>query len=132
MIHNALAKLHCGGRWTTARKRSFIVSALRRASGRWAPKNDAKAAARIARNTYRCCSCHKTVTNTEIQIDHIVPVVDPVIGFKTWDDFIARLFVEIDGFRALCTDCHSQVTTKQREIRKERLAKEKASKNEQH
>lgn len=131
MASNAPAKLHCGGRWTAARKRGFIVSALRRASGRWAPKGDAKAAARTSRNAYRCCSCHKIVTNTEIQIDHIIPVVDPVIGFKTWDDFIARLFVEVDGFRALCTDCHSQVTAKQREIRKERLAKEKASKNEQ-
>lgn len=129
---NDSAKPHCGGLWTTARKHSFIVSALRRASSRWAPKYACKKAARIARNSYRCCSCHKTFPNTEIQIDHIIPVVDPVIGFTTWDDFIARLFVEIDGFRAICADCHSQVTAKQREIRKERLAKEKSSKNEQH
>ena len=124
---NASAKLHCGGRWTAARKHSFIVSALRRASGRWAPKNDSKKAACLERNTYRCCSCHKTVTNTEIQIDHVIPVVDPVIGFTTWDDFINRLFVEIDGFRAVCTSCHSEITAKQREIRTQRLANEKVS-----
>ena len=125
MIHNALAKLHCGGRWTTARKRSFIVSALRRASGRWAPKNDAKAAARIARNTYRCASCAKTFGNSDIHIDHIIPVVDPAKGFTTWDDFITRLFVEINGFRAVCTTCHSEITAKQRNVRNERLANEK-------
>ena len=125
MASNAPAKLHCGGRWTAARKRGFIVSALRRASGRWAPKNDAKAASRISRNAYRCCSCHKIVTNTEIQIDHIIPVVDPTKGFTTWDDFITRLFVEIDGFRSVCTTCHAEITAKQRNVRNERLANEK-------
>ena len=127
MIKNASAGLHCGGRWTAARKHSFIVSALRRASGRWAPKNDAKAAARIARNTYRCASCAKTFGNSDIHIDHIIPVVDPAIGFSTWDSFIARLFVEIDGFRAVCTTCHSEITAKQRSIRSERIAHEKIS-----
>jgi 5-methylcytosine-specific restriction endonuclease McrA len=127
MASNAPAKLHCGGRWTAARKRGFIVSALRRASGRWAPKNDSKKAARLERNTYRCASCAKTFGHTDIHIDHIVPVVDPAKGFTTWDDFINRLFVEIDGFRAVCTSCHSEITAKQREVRTQRLAHEKVS-----
>ncbi len=125
MPKNVPTELHCGGRWTTARKHSFIVSALRRASGRWAPKNDAKKAARLERNTYRCASCAKTFGHTDIHIDHIIPVVDPSKGFTTWDDFIARLFVEIDGFRAVCTSCHSEITAKQREVRTKRLANEK-------
>ena len=31
-------KPYCNGQWTAARKKSFITSALRRASSRWAPK----------------------------------------------------------------------------------------------
>jgi hypothetical protein len=33
--------------------------------------------------------------------------------------------VEIDGFRAVCTTCHSEITAKQRNVRNERLANEK-------
>ena len=51
-------------------------------------------------------------------MDHVVPVVDPVRGFDGWDSFIARLFVEADGYRCLCTDCHTKVTAEQRAIRK--------------
>lgn len=122
---NDSAKPHCGGLWTAARKHSFIVSALRRASSRWAPKYACKKAARIARNSYRCASCSKAFGNSDIHIDHIIPVVDPATGFTTWDQFIARLFVEIDGFRAVCTTCHAEITAKQREIRTQRLANEK-------
>jgi 5-methylcytosine-specific restriction endonuclease McrA len=111
-------KLHCGGRWTLARKRSFITSALRRASGRWAPKYECKKRARVGRNQYVCASCGKTVGNKSIRVDHITPVVDPVHGFVGWDQFIDRLFVEIDGYQAICLACHEDKTTKEREVRK--------------
>lgn len=51
-------------------------------------------------------------------MDHVQPVVDPATGFTTWDNFIERLFVEVDGFRLLCKACHAEVTQKQREQRK--------------
>ena len=112
------AKTRNGGQWTTARFRSFITSALRRASGRWGPKNRAKQLARVARNTYRCAACQKLYGNSQVHIDHIAPVVDPVRGFVSWDEFIARLFVEVEGFRCLCESCHAEVTAQQREVRK--------------
>lgn len=111
-------KPHCNGQWTDARKRSFIVSALRRASCRWAPKHLCRKQARIARNQYRCAACSAIVGNKDIHLDHIVPVVDPMRGFQSWDEFIARLFVEADGFRAICKACHAQTTAQQREARK--------------
>jgi hypothetical protein len=50
-------------------------------------------------------------------MDHIVPVVDPIRGFVDWDEYIDRLFVEMDGYRCLCKQCHAAVTAKQREAR---------------
>ena len=56
-------------------------------------------------------------------MDHVNPVVDPVRGFNGWDEYIARLFVEQDGYRCLCTNCHAEVTAKQRIIRKQNKVK---------
>lgn len=111
-------KPYNGGTWSKARFRSFVTSALRRASGRWGPKHQCRKLARVGRNQYRCAACQKIVGNAETHVDHIEPVVDPVRGFQGWDEFVQRLFVEADGFRLLCHECHQEVTQKQREIRK--------------
>ena len=117
-------KPYCNGQWTKARFRSFIISALRRASCRWAPKYTARKAARIARNAYRCAACAKVVPNKEVAVDHIRPVVDPSRGFTTWDDYIARMFVEADGYQVICKSCHLTKTQAERQQRK--AAKNKA------
>jgi hypothetical protein len=44
--------------------------------------------------------------------------VDPVRGFVSWDEFIARLFVEQSGYQVLCQACHAVKTGKEREVRK--------------
>jgi len=111
-------KLYCNGQWTKARFKSFITSALRRASSRWAPKYTCKKQARTARNTYTCSLCANSVGNKDIKIDHIHPVVDPEKGFVSWDSFIERLFVELDGYQAICITCHKAKTNEEREIRK--------------
>ena len=64
-------KPYCNGQWTKARFKSFVTSALRRASSRWAPKLTSKKNARTARNTYTCSLCSKSVGNKDIKIDHI-------------------------------------------------------------
>ena len=99
-------KPYCNGQWTKARFKSFVTSALRRASSRWAPKYTCKKNSRTARNTYKCSLCNKSVGNKDIKIDHIHPVVDPTKGFESWDKFIERLFVELDGYQAICITCH--------------------------
>ena len=106
------------GLWTEARFRSFVKSALRSASNRWGPKYAAKRSARSARNSYLCSSCSSLVPNKEAKVDHIVPVVDPVRGFVSWDEFIARLFVEQSGYQVLCQACHAVKTGQEREVRK--------------
>lgn len=116
-------KPHCNGEWTPARFRAFIVSALRRASCRWAPKHLCRKQARIARNRYRCAACSAIVGNKDTHVDHVEPVIDPARGFEGWDQFIARLFVEVSGYRLICKACHAETTAQQREVRK--LAKQK-------
>jgi 5-methylcytosine-specific restriction endonuclease McrA len=113
-------KPYCNGQWTAPRFRSFVISALRRASCRWAPKYSARKGARIGRNQYRCASCSAIVGNKDIAVDHIQPVVDPACGFTTWDDYIARMFVEADGYQAICRSCHAAKTKQEREVRKTR------------
>ena len=117
-MKNQLLKPHCNGQWTDARKRSFIVSALRRASSRWAPKYTCKKNARSGRNQYTCVLCKQVVGNKDIKIDHIEPVVDPALGFQGYDEFIKRLFVELDGYQAICITCHQIKTNNERQRRR--------------
>ena len=116
-------KTRCSGQWTSARFSSFIKSALRGASNRWQPKYAAKRAAKIGRNQYVCALCRAVVGNKDSHMDHVNPVVDPVRGFNGWDEYIARLFVEQDGYRCLCTNCHAEVTVNQRLVRKQNKPK---------
>lgn len=123
------------GLYTEAGFTSFIKSALRRASSRWKPRTDVLKLARVEKGRYLCSGCEQIVPVTVIndkgkrvknlEVDHVVPVVDPEEGFVNWDTFIRRLFVEPEGFRVLCRDCHSKVTQAQNDIAKARRAKAK-------
>ena len=110
-------KTRCNGQWTEARFKGFIVSALRRASSRWSPKYTCKKEAKRGYNKYECALCHEIVGNKNIKVDHIDPVVDPEVGFIGYDEFIKRLFVEIDGYQAICTHCHQKKTNAEKELR---------------
>lgn len=121
-----------GGQWTEARFKGFIISALRSASQRWGPKNQCIREARVSRGLYKCDGCGKIVSATlppppgkkrrikNIVADHIEPVVDPRVGFVDWNTYIARMFVEREGYQALCHDCHTKKSEKERELAKER------------
>lgn len=113
------AKTRCGGQWTPARFSSFIKSALRSASNRWQPKYQCKKDARTARNTYTCAGCKKSYPSKSVRVDHIEPVVDTKRGFRTWDEYIERMFVERDGFQLLCMECHDFKTSLEKATRKE-------------
>ncbi len=128
-------KEHCGGRWTSAKKHSFIVNALRQATRKWAPIQDVYKKARVSRGFYLCDMCKEEVPATttneagkrvkNVHVDHHPPVVPPDEGFTTWDSFIEGLFCEEDKLRVLCRSCHSEVTNQERKIAAERRAKDK-------
>jgi hypothetical protein len=62
--------------------------------------------------------CKDRFKNNEVVLDHIVPVVDPKLGFTNWDDYINRMFPEKEGFQVLCNDCHDIKTELEDEMRK--------------
>jgi hypothetical protein len=59
------------------------------------------------------------------QLDHSDPVVEPEVGFKDWNTYIDRMF--LNKMQFLCKPCHASKTADENIIRKARkkLAREK-------
>ena len=108
-----------GGKWTEGRFEGFVTSILRGGMRRWAPKHEALKNAytttklskskRQAKH-YRCASCEEEFTSTNVQVDHR----EPIGKCKTWDEFIERLFCEVENLQVLCKPCHKEKTKKER------------------
>jgi len=114
-------KTRNSGRWTEARFRSFVYSALRGAFRRWGPKSDVladaftrvktnKASGRKAKH-YRCAECGKEFPQKQMQVDH----TEAIGEWKSWDRFIERLFCEKDNLQVLCKPCHKTKTKKEKQ-----------------
>ncbi|MDM8548296.1 hypothetical protein QUF61_17530 [Candidatus Venteria ishoeyi] len=138
----AVEKIRNGGAWTEAEFNSRITSALRKVSSYWKPKQKCLKKANVSRGMYRCEHCKQVVPLkiwgvwksgkkegkprkiTNILADHINPVVDPAVGNISWDVYIERMFVEEDGYQALCHDCHSKKTKAENAIATARRKRE--------
>jgi hypothetical protein len=130
-------KPYNGGQWTKARFHSFIVSALRSASQKWGPKwrcidatfvrNGKSPKTGRPCKLHRCSECGGLFVKGDMRADHIIPVVDPNTGFTNWDDFVERMFVECEGFQALCVGCHRVKSAEERVVRD--LAKRRSAGN---
>lgn len=100
--------------------KAFVIATLRRSSYRWKYRNSAYKAARVDRGLYKCNSCHGTYGRKDIRIDHVEPVIAlNGEGFKTWDEYITRMFVKAEQYQVLCEQCHSVKTSLEKSIRKE-------------
>lgn len=106
---------------------TFIKGHLRKASRWWKPLSETLKEARVARGWYLCNSCKENVPNStvvngkrvkNIQVDHRNPVVDPLKGFTTWDEFISRLFCEKENLQVLCSACHNFKSQQERDLSK--------------
>lgn len=110
---------------TKAWKTWMIRSALRKLTMRWRPITETKKKARVRRWFYLCAWCGQEVPSTiiatlknwkvkrvnNIIIDHIIPIVDPLIWFNWWDDWIEKAFDEdINNFQLLCRECNTHKT----------------------
>ena len=113
-----IKKTRCNNTWTENKYNCFIKSILRRASGRWAPKQTCKKNSRVARNKYKCAICNNIVGNKDIKVDHKNPVVSVQDGFINWDVYIKRLFVEQHMLQAICKKCHDIKTLVENKQRK--------------
>lgn len=128
--------VRCNGRWTQAQFNSFIKNNLRSASRKWAPIQDCKKEAHVGRGEYLCAGCKQVVPPTiydedkrkrvkNIHVDHIKPIIDPAVGFVSWDETIERMFCDSDNLQLLCNDCHKAKSQEEIDIAKARRQKEK-------
>lgn len=79
-------------------------------------KKDGTTAAR-PRVEFLCSSCNEWFMRKDIQVDHEVPVIDPVKGFETWEIFSDRLFCDPSNLNVLCKPCHKVKTDEEKRIR---------------
>lgn len=117
-----VSKPRNNGQWTEARYRGFIRSALRKAWTRWNPNHEAKRTARIERGVYMCAGYERDAhpTPASIRVDGkrknnvFTDHIDPIGTHRTWDETIARMFVEVDQLQVLCKECHDSKTKDER------------------
>lgn len=66
---------------------------------------------------YRCADCQKEYPLSDVNVDHIDPVVDPAIGFVDWNTYVSRMFCPKDGLQVLCGACHTIKTNKEKKVK---------------
>ena len=69
---------------------------------------------------YRCAKCLGAFPSKDVQVDHIKPIINPSIGFTTWDDVVNNMFCEKNNLQVLCLACHKIKTQAEKAISKER------------
>jgi len=140
-MRKAIEKPYAGGQWTTARMRSFVMSALRRAQ--WPVKFQSMKSAFVKAGVnpatgrmcklHLCEQCNNLFPQKDMAVDHIEPVV-PLKGFENtdgflgydWDQVIRRLYCESHKLQVLCKPCHKE---KSLDERAERAAFKKSKKS---
>jgi 5-methylcytosine-specific restriction endonuclease McrA len=93
-------------------RREFLRAGLRRLSSRWPFAYECMRLARKARGVYVCAKCKGEFRRSQVQRDHIVPVVGKE-GFQSLDQlpsFVRNLLVRTEGYQALCRTCHKAKT----------------------
>ena len=111
--------------WSDARYHAFIVSILRAGSRRYPPKyevlKEAYVDTRINPETkrlskhYRCAECRELFPSRRVQVDHKEPVIGTT-GFKSWDDYIERLYCSKSNLQTLCLTCHKTKTQLEKQL----------------
>lgn len=107
--------------WSTARYKTFVRSALRKAWTKWPPKFVAlKRAQRASESTnkklkweYQCAHCQQWHRGDAVSVDHIVPWGDP--WSMSFIDACRALLVSADELQVLCDACHEIKTQFERQ-----------------
>jgi 5-methylcytosine-specific restriction endonuclease McrA len=97
--------------------KSYAIAVLRRASYRTPARGEVLRTARVAYGRYRCAKCTDVFGRKEVQVDHILPVVQ-TSGWDGFDGFISRLFCDPSGLQVLCKPCHKDKSQAENKTRK--------------
>lgn len=113
--------------WSESRRNTFIKNALRTGSMKWPPKwivmekaYTGTKKSPITNRTgkqYRCNICKEEFPTSQVEVDHIDPVIDPVEGFKDWNTYIKNLFCGVKNLQVLCKPCHKEKTREEHLMR---------------
>jgi 5-methylcytosine-specific restriction endonuclease McrA len=122
----------------TPRWKGRIIQHLRKLSLSYDERYRAKLRTKVAPSTYKCQHCgiliydgksdldkvceknklpKAKVIAGKMHMDHIEPMIDPSVGFQSWDELIDRLFCSSEGYQGLCADCHRIKTDKENGVR---------------
>lgn len=124
-------------------RKSWIRQRLRRISLRWPARNNVLKASRreLPRKIkkdgtpykrpnfeYQCNMCKGWFRSSDVQVDHINPVMDlnssPELSEAEWiGEFAVSLLCWEDNLQILCENCHDIKTLDENEIRKENKCK---------
>lgn len=96
----------------------FSCSTLRRYWKKTPMASIARQKARKAIGRYECNKCKNLFSDKDGQLDHINPVVEPLIGFVDLNTFASRLFCDESNLQFLCTGCHSEKTQVENKVRR--------------
>jgi 5-methylcytosine-specific restriction endonuclease McrA len=67
---------------------------------------------------YICNHCGLTFPLKDVQVDHISPVVPLDREIEDWNEYINRLFCEVDKLQVLCKSCHQIKSNRENEERR--------------
>ncbi len=137
-----IPRTRCGNTMTEAQLKARIMSFLRKGSQYWMPKQECAKQAKKGfimnpktgrqNMAFECCKCKGLFSKNDIKIDHITPVA-PLAGYGestrylgiNWNEYIERMFVELDGLQAVCVDDHKIITDEENVIRRAFKKKQK-------
>ncbi len=81
-----------------------------------------------------CRLCGGVFKLNQVQIDHIIPVIDPKTGFPLlsngeddWITYLKRYYCDISNLQRICKPCHLLKTGKENKKRTKRKKKVKIS-----
>ena len=65
---------------------------------------------------YVCACCKAAFPATQVQVDHIVPVMrhDETIQDLDYNTVVMRIFCDEENLQVLCKECHRHKTTRER------------------
>lgn len=97
----------------------WLIPQLRGIYRYWPAKNAALDAAKVKvhigfykngnpeyKTMMKCYICEQTYDRSEIQVDHIVPVVDIKTTKIDWNEFVYGLFCDQSNLGVCCKSCH--------------------------
>ena len=131
-----VALTRCSNTMTEAEFFSWLLSNVRRSTIRWKPRNDQLNVYRVeykgtdkrTKWHYRCENCSGFFKRKEIEVDHIIPC-GGISCFEDIEGWYRRAFVEKEGFRVLCKECHNRRTQQDRVMQRSTIQDTKDDSN---